>query len=85
MGGLVVFTIDLGVAAVLTAAIGWIVEVLGRLSPGDDDSGGGGGGGGWRWRPAPPAPRCGPDRKEPAARTGPHRRTGPRPAHLVRR
>jgi hypothetical protein len=85
MGGLVVFTIDLGIAAVLTAAIGWIVEVLGRLSPGDDDSGGGGGGGGWRWRPAPPAPRCGPDRKEPAARTRPPRRTGPRPAHLVRR
>jgi hypothetical protein len=85
MGGLVVFTIDLGIAAVLTAAIGWIVEVLGRLSPGDDDSGGGGGGGGWRWRPAPPAPRCGPNRKEPAARTRPPRRTGPRPAHLVRR
>jgi hypothetical protein len=85
MGGLVVFTIDLGIAAVLTAAIGWIVEVLGRLSPGDDDSGGGGGGGGWRWRPVPPAPRCGPDRKEPAARTRPPRRTGPRPAHLVRR
>jgi len=84
MGGLVVFTIDLGIAAVLTAAIGWIVEVLGRLSPGDDDSGGGGGGG-WRWRPAPPAPRCGPDRKEPTARIGPPRRTGPRPAHLVRR
>jgi hypothetical protein len=85
MGGLVVFTIDLGVAALLTAAIGWIVELVDRLSPRDDDSGGGGGGGGWRWRPAPPAPRGGPNRKEHEARTRPPRRTDPRPAHLVRR
>jgi len=84
MGGLVVFTIDLGIAALLTAAIGWIADALGRLSPEDDDSGGGGGGGGWRWRPAPPAPRGGPERKEPA-RTTPQQRNGPRPAHLVRR
>jgi hypothetical protein len=86
MGGLVVFTIDLGVAAFLTAMIGWIVDLLGRMSPPDDDAGGGGGGGGgWRWRPAPPAPRGGPDRMESRARGGPPRRAASRPAHLVRR
>ncbi len=84
MGGLVIFTIDLGVAALLTAGIGWIVELLGRLSPRDDEPGGGGGGG-WRWRPAPPAPRGGPDRMDRPARAPRHPRSAPRPAHLVRR
>jgi hypothetical protein len=85
MGGLVIFAVDLAVAALVTAVIGWVVEVLGRLMSRDDPSGDGGGGGGWHWRPAPPAPRGGPDRIERAARTRPHRVVRPRPAHLVRR